>query len=73
MNAMKAWIVVRTGTAPGVQAQVARVIGCVLAHDEATAELHAANLFKHPTQRVYCVEYERAPLAMRMRVDALVV
>jgi len=67
------WIVVRTGRVPGVQSQVSRVIGCVLARDEATASLRAAQLPKHPTQQVYCVAYDRALPVLRLRADAIVV
>jgi hypothetical protein len=49
------------------------VVGCVLARDEATASLRAAQLPKHPTQGMYCVAYDRAPLVMRLRADAFVV
>ena len=67
------WIVVRTGRVPGVQSQVSRVVGCVLARDEATASLKAAQLPKHPTQQVYCVAYDRALPVLRLRADAIVV
>jgi hypothetical protein len=67
------WIVVRTGRVPGVQSQVSRVVGCVLARDEATASLRAAQLPKHPTQQVYCVAYDRALPVLRLRADAIVV
>lgn len=67
------WIVVRTGVVPGVQSQLTRVIGCVLARDEATASLRAADMPKHPTQQVYCVAYDRALPVLRLRADAFVV
>lgn len=67
------WIVVRTGRVPGVQSQVVRVVGWVMARDEATASLRAADLPKHPAQGMYCVAYDRAPLVMRLRADAFVV
>lgn len=67
------WIVVRTGRVPGVQSQVVRVVGWVMARDEATASLRAADMPKHPTQGQYCVAYDRAPLVMRLRADAIVV
>ena len=67
------WIVVRAGVVPGVQSQLTRVIGCVLARDEATASLRAAQLPKHPTQQVYCVAYDGASLVLRLRADAIVV
>lgn len=67
------WIVVRTGRVPGVQSQVVRVVGWVMARDEATASLRAADMPKHPAQGMYCVAYDRAPLVMRLRADAFVV
>lgn len=67
------WIVVRTGRVPSVQSQVVRVVGWVMARDEATASLRAADLPKHPAQGMYCVAYDRAPLVMRLRADAFVV
>jgi hypothetical protein len=70
---MARWIVVRTGVVPGVQSQVSRVVGCVLARDEATASLRAAELPRHPQQAMYCVAYDRAPIAMRLRADAFVI
>lgn len=66
------WIVVRTGRVPGVQSQVVRVVGWVMARDEATASLRAADMPKHPAQGMYCVAYDRAPLVMRLRADAFV-
>ena len=63
------WIVVRTGRVPGVQSQVVRVVGWVMARDEATASLRAADMPKHPAQGMYCVAYDRAPLVMRLRAD----
>lgn len=67
------WIVMRTGRVPGVQSQVVRVVGWVMARDEATASLRAAEMPKHPTQGMYCVAYDRAPLVMRLRADAFVI
>lgn len=67
------WIVVRTGRVPGVQSQVVRVVGWVMARDEATASLRVADMPKHPAQQMYCVAYDRAPLVMRLRADAFVV
>ena len=66
------WIVVRTGRVPGLQSQVVRVVGWVMARDEATASLRAADMPKHPAQGMYCVAYDRAPLVMRLRADAFV-
>ena len=67
------WIVVRAGRVPGVQSQVVRVVGCVTAGDEATADLRAAALPRHPSQRMYCVPYDTATQVMRLHADAFMV